>query len=59
MTAAAIATKPRRARSSLEVVPSSNGFGADILGFDFESLDDIPCSREDPKILGRDDAEIV
>lgn len=40
MTTSAIATRSRPARSSLEVVPSSTGFGADILGFDFEKLEE-------------------
>lgn len=39
MTATATATKPRRTLSALEIVPSQSEFGADILGFDFETLD--------------------
>lgn len=40
MTAAAIAMNPVRASTSLEIVPSSTGFGADILGFDFDAFDE-------------------
>lgn len=36
----AIATKPSRVRTSLEIVPLGNGFGADVAGFDFETFDD-------------------
>lgn len=40
MTAYAIAMKARRVKAPLEIVPSSTGFGVDILGFDFEMLDE-------------------
>ncbi|KEQ53790.1 TauD/TfdA dioxygenase family protein [Sphingobium chlorophenolicum] len=40
MSATAVASRSRPVGSRLEVVPSSNGFGADIVGFDFELLDE-------------------
>lgn len=40
MPAVTALKEPRAAYTSLDVIPSSTGFGADIVGFDFEQLDE-------------------
>ena len=40
MTMPAIATRPLKGGGSIEILPSNAGFGVDIMGFDFDALDD-------------------
>lgn len=45
MSAPAIAVNTVHSRSSLEVTPIGSGFGADIVGFDFERFDDVQVAE--------------